>query len=83
MMNKKRKERVKRKKESRKAFLVQSRQALKLARANQAAPDFGIFSKPTGGKWRLEFNSPSEACRDAMFEILKERNDLEIRRVNI
>jgi hypothetical protein len=79
----KRSERVKKKKLARKAFLVTSRQALKRARANQAAPDFGIYSKPKGGKWRLEYNSPSEACRDSMFEILKERGDLEIRRVNI
>ena len=79
----KRSERVKKKKAARKAYLVKYRQALKIARANQAAPDFGIFSKPPGGKWRLEYNSPSEACRDSMFEILKERGDLEIRRVNI
>jgi len=82
-MNKKRKERVKRKKEARKKYLAQSRQMLKLARANQAADDYAVFSKPTGGKWRLEFNSSNEACRDTVFEILKERTDLEVRRVNI
>lgn len=82
-MKKKRAARLKRKKAARRKFLATQRSYIKWARAHQADYDYAVFSKPEGGKWQVEFNSPSEACRDTAFEILKLRTDIEVRRVNV
>tara|TARA_R110000744_G_scaffold380215_1_gene500208 strand:- start:7454 stop:7702 length:249 start_codon:yes stop_codon:yes gene_type:complete len=82
-MNKKRKERVKRKQIARKEFLIKQRQAYKQAREAVADMQYAIFSKPIGGKWRLEFTSKHEQCRDSCFEIMKQRTDIEVRRVDV
>tara|TARA_R110002153_G_scaffold66396_6_gene177513 strand:- start:4069 stop:4320 length:252 start_codon:yes stop_codon:yes gene_type:complete len=83
MMNKKRKDRVKRKKLARKAWLIKQRQTYKGARKMIAGMEYAIFSKIPGGKWRLEFTSAHEQCRDSCFRILELRTDIEVRRVNV
>lgn len=82
-MNKKRKDRVKRKQIARRDFLIKQRQAYKQAREAVAEMQYAIFSKEPGGKWRLEFTSKHEQCRDSCFEIMKQRTDIEVRRVNV
>tara|TARA_R110002167_G_scaffold93122_1_gene249749 strand:+ start:6927 stop:7163 length:237 start_codon:yes stop_codon:yes gene_type:complete len=78
-MKKKRAERLK----SRREFLAKQKRIEKIARANEAPVGYAIFSRLVGGKWRLEFESAHETCRDSAFEILQLRSDLEIRRVNV
>jgi len=82
-MNKKRKERVKRKKLAKQKFQREQKALYKWARDRQAITEYAIFSKPEGGKWRVEFTSPHEVCRDSAFEIMKLRTDLEVRRVDV
>lgn len=79
----KRAERVKRRKLARKAWLIKQRQDYKSAREMVADMEYAIFSKPPGGKWRLEFTSRYEICRDSCFGILQLRTDIEVRRVNV
>jgi len=64
-------------------FAKQSKLVSDWARERQATTDFAVFTKPEGGKWQLEFNSPNEECRDTAFAILEQRTDIQIRRVNI
>jgi len=82
-MKNKRKDRVKRKKLARQKFHREQKALYKWARDRQAITEYAIFSKPLGGKWRVEFTSTHEVCRDSAFEIMKLRTDLEVRRVDV
>ena len=81
-MKKKRKDRIKRQKLARQKFLREQTSLFRWARRHEAVTRYAVFAK-LEGKWRVEFDSDHEPCRDSVFEILKLRKDFEIRRVNI